>query len=140
MARRTPAVSVSIDGLTEAVAALQALPEAFREVAAASLAEGGDIIQRDSDLRVPVDEGDLKRSQGRNTRDDGLQTAVGYGDEKARWVEFATADTPAQPFLWPAFRAGAKHVRKRMREWAKEAGQKVRARTKRLKRPRKVAT
>lgn len=136
---RAPAASVSIDGLTEALAALDALPEAFREVVAETIDEGADIIEREADFRVPVAEGDLKRSQGRNDRDDGLQTAVGYGDPKARFVEFATEDTPAQPYLWPAFQQGAKHVRKKMREWGKEAGQKVRARTKRFKRPKKVA-
>ena len=61
--------------------------------------------------------------RSRNVRDDGLQASVGSGDKKARFVEFATNDTPAQPFLYPAFRVGAKYIRASMRNWAKNAAQ-----------------
>lgn len=129
-----------IDGLTEVNAALAALPEAFREVVAQTFEVGGVIIEGEADARVPVDEGDLKASLGRNTREDGLQVTVGSGDPKARWVEFSTIDTPAQPFLWPGFRIGARFVRKQMRlSWVSDAARKLRLRTKRFRKPRKAA-
>lgn len=130
-------ITVSFDGLTEISAALDAAPEAFRETAADALQGGGAVISAEADARVPVDEGDLKASGDSAIREDGLQVTVGYGDEKARWVEFATEDTPAQPFLYPAFQIGVKHVRKAMKGWAKAAGEKIRTRTKRIKALRK---
>lgn len=131
--------AVTIDGLTEAKAALALLPEAFRELAVSTLETGGLIILSEADARVPVDEGDLRDSLDINIRGDGLQVTVGSGDPKARWVEFATVDTPAQPFLWPAFQRGARFVRAQMKGWAAAAGEQVRSKTKRLKRPRKAA-
>jgi HK97 gp10 family phage protein len=122
----------SIDGLTEVNAALAALPEAFREVAAETLQAGGAVISAEADARVPVDEGDLKGSGDSAVREDGLQVTVGYSDPKGRWVEFATNDTPAQPFLYPAFQIGARFVRKQMRNWGKAAGEKVRTRVRRI--------
>lgn len=124
-----------VDGLTQAKKALAALPEAFREVAAKSIAEGSAIILKEALARVPV--GDealkpghirLKPSLGREVRGDGLQAAVGSGDFTAKWVEFGTQRNAAKPFLWPAYRLGVKHVRKQMRNWAKAAGEKVRTR------------
>lgn len=126
---RAPAITVTSEGLTEISAALKLLPEAFREVAADSLEAGSAIISAEADSRVPVDEGELRDSGDSAIREDGLQVTVGYADVKARWVEFATEDTPAQPFLYPAFRIGVRFVRKQMRTWAKTVGQKVVTRT-----------
>lgn len=135
-----PRAVSTIDGLSEVNAALAELPEAFREVVAQTFEVGGAIIEGEADARVPVDEGDLKASLGRNMREDGLQVSIGSGDPKARWVEFATVDTPAQPFLWPGFRIGARFVRKQMRlSWVSDAARKLRLRTKRFRKPRKVA-
>jgi HK97 gp10 family phage protein len=125
--------AVRIDGLTEALAALRDLDPAFRAVAAASIRTGAGIIEDEAHSRVPKDEGDLDRSIGTNIREDGLQASVGAGDYKARYVEFGTEDTPSQPYLFPAFKRGARFVRKEMRTWAKEAVQKVRFKTKRFK-------
>ena len=98
---------------------------------------GSRIILTEAYRRVPKppglsgkSKGTLARSLARNVRSDGLQAAVGSGDKKARFVEFATEDTPAQPFLYPAFRLGAKYIRAVMKDWAKNAGQKARFRTK----------
>lgn len=128
--------SVRIDGLTEAKATVAALPQAFKDVVAEELLIGSNIILYEANARVPVRFGKLKASLGRNIRDDGLQIAVGSGDPKAKFVEFPTNDTPAQPFLFPAFRLGARYVRRTMRSWAEKAGERVAFKTKRSNRTR----
>lgn len=136
-------MSVAVEGLTEASLALALLPEAFRAVAAENIAAGSAMIESEAAARAPVGDfvrgrygkdrqpGQLRASIHRAVRADGLQATVAVGDEKARWVEFATVDTPAQPFLYPAFKVGARYVRKQMRLWAEEAGRRVRFKTKR---------
>ena len=126
-----------IDGLTEAKATIALLPQAFKDVAIEALDIGSRIILSEADRRVPVREGKLKRSLGRNVRSDGLQIAIGSGDKKARWVEFSTNDTPAQPFLYPGFRLGARFIRASMKDWADEAGIRATGKTK-LARKRSV--
>lgn len=118
-------VSVTIGGLAEASAALRRLPLEFREVAADTIEVGAAIIEGEADFRVPDDPatyaGDTKRSLGTNIRDDRLQADVGYGNVVARFLEFGTNDTAAQPSLFPAFQIGARYVRKQIRTWAREA-------------------
>lgn len=119
-------LSVRVDGLTKARDTVALLPEAFKAQVRESLEIGGNIILYEANARVPVGfgyagAGKLKASLGRNTREDGLQVAVGSGDPKAKFVEFPTNDTPAQPFLFPAFKLGARFVRASMRHWAKRA-------------------
>lgn len=126
----------TVEGVADVQAALAALPEAFREVVAKTIEVGADIIEGEADARVPEESGDLRKSIGKEIRPDGLQATIGAGEPYARWVEFATVDTPAQPFLWPAFRIGARFVRSQIRDWAVQAGEKVRLKTKRNKRPK----
>lgn len=135
MARGSKA-DVRVDGLTEAKATIALLPQAFRDVVVEELDIGSRIILSEAGRRVPVREGKLKRSLGRNVRDDGLQIAIGSGDVKAQWVEFATNDTPAQPFLFPAFRLGARYIRAKMKGWTDDAGNRARFKTKRSNRTR----
>lgn len=129
-------LSVRLDGLTEAKATIALLPQAFKEVAAENLLIGSNIILYETNARVPVRFGKMKRSLGRNIREDGLQIAVGFGDPKARFVEFPTNDTPAQPSLFPAFRLGARFIRGSMRNWTDDAGNRARFKTKRSNRTR----
>lgn len=114
-------LSVRVDGLTEARANVANLPPAFRAVVVRTLYFGSGIIGIEASRRVPVDKGKLAASRGRNIREDGLQIAVGFGDKKAKFLEFGTNDTRAQPFLLPGFRIGARYIRQKMRGWAKEA-------------------
>ena len=114
-------LSVRLDGLTKARQSIALLPEAFKAQARDAIEIGSRIILVEAAARVPVRQGTLKASLGRNVRDDGLQAAVGSGDKKARFVEFATNDTPAQPFLYPGFRLGVRFIRASMRNWAKNA-------------------
>lgn len=123
--------SVRVDGLTEARETVRLLPEAFKEQVRDSLYIGSNIILSEAARRVPVLTGKLKSSLGRNVREDGLQIAIGSGDYKAKFVEFGTSDTPTEPFLYPAFRLGAKYIRATMRNWAEDAGFQARFKTKR---------
>lgn len=123
-------LSARLDGLTEASALIALLPQAFKDQVAESFDIGSRIILSEAVRRVPVRYGTLKLSLGRNVRPDGLQAAIGSGDKKARFVEFPTNDTPAQPFLFPAFQLGARYVRASMRNWAEKAGTQARFRIK----------
>lgn len=129
-------LSVRVDGLTEARASVALLSQAFKDEVIDSFDVGSRIILSEAGRRVPVRRGKLKGSLGRNKRSDGLQVAIGTGDPKARFVEFPTNDTPAQPFLFPAFKLGARYVRRDMRDWAERAGQRVKFGTKRSNRTR----
>jgi HK97 gp10 family phage protein len=130
-------MTIRIDGLTEAKATLDALPQAFRDVASETISEGADIIWSEAFSRAPVGSGKdvhpgkLKQSIGKNIRSDGLQAAIGSGVDYAKFEEFGTSDTPAQPFLYPAFRIGARFVRGKMRDWADDAGNRAKFKTKR---------
>ena len=139
-------MTIRVDGLTEAKATFDALPAAFVEVAGESIHEGTDIMWSEAEARAPVGSGkdvhpgQLKASIGKNERGDGLQASVGSGVLYAKFVEFGTNDTPAEPFLFPAFRIGAKVIRAQMKSWAEDAGQRARFRTKRFKKTVKVTS
>lgn len=137
VARLRGASGYYVDGLTAAKKALADLPEAFREVAADTIEIGSRIILAEAAARAPVGweplrpgHVRLKPSLGREVRSDGLQASVGSGDFTAPWVEFGTKKNAAKPFLWPAYRLGARFVRRQMRNWAQKAGEKVRTRQK----------
>ena len=125
-----------VDGLTEAKETFGLLPEAFVAVAQETIAEGADIIWSEAYSRAPVGTGkdvhpgQLKASIGKNIRSDGLQATVGSGVLYSKFVELGTNDTPAEPFLFPAYRIGARYIRGKIRDWADEAGQRARFRTK----------
>lgn len=123
-------MAVRIDGLTEAKATFDLLPPAFVEVASETIGTGTDIMWAEAYSRAPFRTGKLKQSIHRNVRADGLQAAVGSSDHIAKFVELGTNDTPAEPFLYPGFRIGARHIRTEMRAWADEAGMRARFRTK----------
>lgn len=130
-------LSVRVDGLTEARATVALLPQAFVDVVKEELDIGSRIILSEAGRRVPVRTLKLKRSLGRNVRSDGLQIAIGSGDPKAKYVEFRTNDTPAQPFLYPAYRLGARYIRAKMKDWTDDAGNRARFKTKRGRRDKK---
>jgi HK97 gp10 family phage protein len=130
-------VSIRVDGLTEAKETVAALPQAFKDVAVKTIDEGTDIMWSEAFSRAPVGHGKdvhpgkLKASIAKNVRDDGLQASVGSGVVYAKFVEFGTNDTPAEPFLYPAFRIGARYIRGAMKDWADDAGNSARFKTKR---------
>lgn len=124
---------VRIEGIAELHAALERLPDALREIVVPTIATGAAIIESEAKTRVPYDEGDLERSIETEIQEDGLRAMVGSDLFYAKFVELGTSDTPEQPYLFPAFRTGARYVRRRMREWASEVGAKVRLKTRRPK-------
>lgn len=121
-------VTARVDGLTEIDYKLRDLPGAFRRLAAEAIETGAAIMESEAKGRVPVDSGDLMNSIGTNIREDGLQAAVGSGLFYAAWVEVGTSDTPAQPYLYPAFLTGAKFVRRHMKGWVVRAARSKAAR------------
>jgi HK97 gp10 family phage protein len=119
-----------IDGLTDAKKALAELSPAFTEVAVKTIDDGTDIMYTEARKNVPFRTGALLLSIGKNTSAEGLQASVGSGLEYAKYQEFGTKKSRARPFLGPAYRIGARHIRREMRAWAKEAVQKIKTRTK----------
>lgn len=132
-------VRIVTDGLAEVTATLAALPNAFRVQAAITIGEAAEIIEQEAKARVPVLTGTLQASIGANIREDGLSAAVGSGARYAPVVEFGSKTQPAQPWLYPAFRVGARHVRNRMKDWTDGAGTMAKVRAKRSKNVREVA-
>jgi len=78
---------------------------------------------------VPVDEGDTKESiRVMQLALPKIGVLVIAGSAKAfyaRWVEFGTQKTPAQPFFWPAYRALRKKIKKRTRKAVKLSVQRI---------------
>lgn len=136
-------IRIQIQGVNETKLRLEQVTKEFREVVADTFEVGSAIIEGEAHARAPIGDpiqgrygttgapGELRASIGRNVSEDGLRADVGTGKRYARWVEFATVDTPAQPFLYPAFRVGVKYIRKQLRTWGKAVGQKIRTRTRR---------
>lgn len=136
-------MTIRVDGLTELRGTFADLPSAFVEVVSESIDQGTDTMWSEAFNRAPVgpardpNSGKLKKSIGRNARPDGLQTAVGSSDPKAKFLEFGTGDTPAEPFLFPAFRIGSRQIRGEMRQWADDAGMRAKFKTKRGRKAKK---
>lgn len=128
----------SIDGLTETRAALANLPDSFRAVASVTIAEAAEIILTAALETVRTVTGQLRGSLGMTVRDDGLQAVVGSGAPHAPFVEFGTKRSRSFPFLMPAFRRGARHVRAAMKQWTGDAGEMARASARRGKNVRAI--
>lgn len=120
-----------IEGLAELWAVLENLPGDFVAVVVPTIETGAAIIESEARARVPYDEGDLERSIETSMREDGLRAAIGADEFYAAFAELGTEDTPAQPYLYPAFRIGARYVRREMRGWGREVGKTLKLRTKR---------
>src|SRR5262245_20858570 len=101
------------------------IPKEVRAALETEMIASADLIISGAKLRVPVDQGDLRDSIRRTdirvgkrggfyvTVVAGQRTPDGYNT--ARIVEFGTMDTPAQPFLLPAFRVNRRRIRTRLR-------------------------
>lgn len=125
-----------VDGLTETKANLRDIPAIVVEEVVELIDQWGDNTLAETDRRVPRGEtGDLANSYDKTVRDDGLQSAVGSDLHRAKYTEFGTRTQPAQPHLYPGFRFG----NRQFRADAKQLPSKLRARVKRLRKPRKRA-
>lgn len=126
---------VKIEGLKEVQAALHELPKATaKNVMRRVLKERGKPIADAAQSRVPVDQGDLKRSivvstkltrrqRGKHKKfgPNDVEVFVGPGAHpQAHMQEFGTSKEPAQPYMRPAWDQERMNVLEGIREdlWA----------------------
>lgn len=105
------------------------LPPAVIKAVEVQLAKNADELVATAKGFAPVDEGELRDSiEQRDTSEPGKprrQVRVTAKDEKGRpyprWVEHGTKDTPARPFLFPAYRLKRRRFKSRLTRAAKKA-------------------
>jgi HK97 gp10 family phage protein len=107
------------------------IPKDVRAALEAAMIESATTIVNGARLRVPVESGELRdtiRHHGVKTgKRGGLYVAIIAGERTkngyntARIVEFGTMDTPAQPFLLPAYRVNRRRAVARMRKATRDA-------------------
>lgn len=112
---------------------MSAIPKAVKQAVEPALISAGRDLSVTMRLLAPEDSGDLKRSihvtapgettpaysqPGGSTTARENQVLVTAGNEEVRYphlVEHGTADAPAQPFFWPAFRLNQKRLASRIK-------------------------
>jgi HK97 gp10 family phage protein len=109
------------------------MPKRVRAEMERAMLESAELIVRGAQMRVPVDEGEVRdsiRHHGvKENRRGGLSIAVTAGDKStendgyqvARLLEFGTMKMAAQPYLKPSYRANRRRAQRRMRQAAKQA-------------------
>lgn len=122
---------------------LAALPAAVKVEIRPALEKSADEIAALARRLVPVDSGDLRDSIGwtwgtaprgaislGTVKAGDLTITVYAGNSEAfyaRWVEFGTVKTSAQPFFYPAYRAMRKRAKSRIKRAGTKAAKKVAA-------------
>jgi len=112
---------------------LHAIPKAVKEAVEPALKKSGEEMAAGMKALAPVDTGALRDSiavtmPGQSTpaysQPGGSRIAgenevlVTVGDHEVRYphlVEYGTADAPAQPFFWPAFRLNRQRAANRIK-------------------------
>jgi len=143
-------VKAKLKGVEALKQKLAALPKvAVAEMQKAMEQSADEIVAMARNL-VPVDQGALRSSIGwtwgdppkgaivlgkvkrtarqRATQEAGLLITIFAGDDKAfyaRWVEFGTTKSAAQPFFFPSYRALRKRTKSRIRRSQTKAAKKV---------------
>jgi HK97 gp10 family phage protein len=120
-------------GIRRFQARMNAIPKAVRLAVQPALMKGAEEIAAAARVLAPEDTGDLKRSiaatgpnqatppysQPGGSRVMGEnQAAVTAGGPDVRYahlVEYGTAEAPAQPYFWPAFRSTRKRATSRIK-------------------------
>jgi HK97 gp10 family phage protein len=107
------------------------IPKDVRAALEAAMIESATMIVAGARLRVPVETGELRdtvRHGGVKVgKRGGLYVPITAGERTrngyntARIVEFGTIDTPAQPFLLPAYRVNRRRAVARMRKATRDA-------------------
>nr|WP_255699941.1 HK97-gp10 family putative phage morphogenesis protein [Jiella avicenniae] len=95
-----------------------AIPRAVREAVIPALDKSADQLVAAAKHLAPEDDGDLKNSICREAGEHDLQRVVKAGDDKAfyaMFVEHGTAETPAQPFMFPAYRLNKDQIQRRLK-------------------------
>lgn len=102
MARR-----IRLEGLQNALRAIERIPEAMDAARAETLNEWADNVQETAEGRVPRDTGDLWEALDQRVSEQYGRAEVGVWDpeelEYAFYVEKGTSSMPDQPYLVPAF-------------------------------------
>lgn len=129
-------MSIDVEGTEDVVAAFRELPDAIREVIGEKIETTAGIIHSEARRRVPYDDGDLDRDIKIKLSPRKQYARVGNDLFYAPFQELGTLRSPAQPYLYPAFRAGARYLRREMRGWGNEVGAQIRGRARRRRRPR----
>jgi HK97 gp10 family phage protein len=109
------------------------MPKRVRAEMERAMLESAELIVRGAQMRVPVDEGEVRdsiRHHGvKEGKRGGLYVAITAGDKStendgyqvARLLEFGTMKMAAQPYLKPSYRANRRRAQRRMRQAAKQA-------------------
>lgn len=109
-------MATKVEGLERLKKRLGALPAKMKAEVRASLEKSADELVAMQKRLVPVDQGDLRDSIRKEPGAHELSVEVKAGDRKAFYAafqEFGTADQPAQPFFFPAYRALRRRIRNR---------------------------
>lgn len=121
------AAAVRLDFLDETRATLRALPEVTSGILGIYIRDAAQQIEQEAKQRAPRGRtGDLQASIGTEVRSDGLEVRVGSGAFYAKFVELGTVNASAKPFLFPAYKKGARVLRKRVRGLATDIGRRSR--------------
>lgn len=105
---------IRIDGLREAIRALQRIPEAARAARTETLDEWAEGVLGTAEDRVPRDKGNLWQALEDRVNTHFSRAEVGVWDpaelEYAMYVEKGTSKMDDQPFLVPAFNEHRRQV------------------------------
>lgn len=113
-----------VEGRERLKARLQAIPGRMRAEVRAAIEKSADELVGMQQRLAPVDDGVLRDSIRKEPGDHDLAVAVKAGSDAAfyaRFVEFGTQRTPAQPFFFPAYRALRKRIRARISRAVRKA-------------------
>jgi HK97 gp10 family phage protein len=113
---------VQFEGLEEAREAIAALPDNVAAVLTAYIREGAALIESEAKRRVPKRERALERSINTTFSRGGLRATIGSELLYARFVELGTKRSKRKRYLYPAFMAGARLVRRRLRGTVADLG------------------
>jgi hypothetical protein len=119
-------------GLSALRAKFKRLPAAAEDATRIAIAQSADQIVAMAQRLVPVESGDLKRTIGwtwgeapkgsivlGSSRGGANLTATIYAGNSigyyARWVEFGTVQSRANPYFFPSYRTHAKKAKARIR-------------------------
>lgn len=114
---------------------LRALPDDLRAAIRAEFEAAAAEMEAEMKERVPKDTGTLEGLISSKVSADGFSAKIGFRGKRAsrkgyyaKFQEFGTVDTPAQPFMVPAFEAVApkavKRIRKRVNQALADAGKR----------------
>ncbi|MFF5958471.1 HK97-gp10 family putative phage morphogenesis protein [Streptomyces luteogriseus] len=108
------AVRIRLDGLREALRAIERVPEAMREARTEALHEWAEAVLATAEDKVPRDKGNLWQALEERVNDHFGRADVGVWDpaelEYAYYVEKGTSKMDDQPFLVPAFNEHRRQV------------------------------